>query len=631
MLVLFPILGLAFIFSALWATFQDWCSRKVFLRALMIWSGYTVLAVEGLSLMKEITPLGLSIAWVPPILFSLWKIRDVRLSGQSRGFPTVRVPASWFDRLLVVCVILIVVITFITAWFATPNTWDSLTYHMSRVAHWAQNQSLGHFETGTERQNLMSPGAEIAILQFYVLLGGDRLANSVQWFAMLSSLIGVSYIAKKLGAVETGQIVTALFVSTLPMGIAQASSTMTDYVVSIWMVSLASEAVLYMKDDEDRFSAIFIGLSTGLAILSKPISFAYLVPFGILLGFQFLRRYRLKRLVLSALVVIFCALVLNLGYFTRNFQHYGNPVGSQKRVENHSNEMLNWQVFLSNLLRNASLHAGTHFEEVNDQLYLLLAKVHWKLGLGMSDPRTSIHPTFRIIQPSLDENLAGNLIQALMLVFIAPLMLLRFRKKSTLLFYALTVFLTFAVLSLMFKFTIFGSRYHLPFFVLSAPIVGTVLSKKLPLQFSRTLSLIMVIGSWSWLTNLNARPLFPDANRDWSILNRTRDTNYASYGQYQPMIEMIQSRGCSSVGIMILGDRPEYTLWVMMGAPDENLEIEWITGQNDPSSAYRKPGFQPCAVICESCPEEWDSIRGLPVVFEDPPHRLFLAGDRISP
>ena len=96
------------------------------------------------------------------------------------------------------------------------------------------------------------------------------------------------------------------------------------------------------------------------------------------------------------------------------------------------------------------------------------------------------------------------------------------------------------------------------------------------------------------------------------------------------MIEMIQSRGCSSVGLMILGNRPEYTLWVMMGSPDENLEIEWITGQTDPSRAYRKPGFQPCAVICESCPEEWDTVRGLPVVYNDPPHRLFLADDRIS-
>lgn len=630
MFVLIPILGLVLIFSALWVTFEDWCFRKVFLRALMIWAGYTVLAVEGLSLMREITPFGLSIAWVPSILFSLWKIHDVRSSGQSRGFPTVRVPASWFDRLLVIFVILIVGITFITAWFAPPNTWDSLTYHMSRVAHWAQNHSLGHFETGTERQNLMSPGAEIAILQFYVLLGGDRLANSVQWFAMLSSLIGASYIAKKLGAGETGQIMTALFVSTLPMGIAQASSTMTDYVVTIWMVSLASEAVLYMKDEEDRFSPIFIGLSTGLAVLSKPISFAYLLPFGILIAYQFLRRYRLKRLFLSVLVVIFCALILNLGYFARNFQHYGNPVGSQERVGTHSNEILNWRVFISNLLRNASLHAGTHFEEVNDELYLLLAKVHWKLGLGMSDPRTSIHPTFRINKPDLDENLAGNLIQALILVIVAPLMLLSFRKNRTLFFYSLTVFLTFAVLSLMFKFTVFGSRYHLPFFVLSAPIIGTLMLEKFSLQFSRILALIMVIWSWSWLTNLNARPLLPDAERDWSILSITRDTNYVNYGEYQPMIEMIQSRGCSSVGLMILGDRPEYTLWVMMGSPDENLEIEWITGQNDPSRAYRKPGFQPCAVICEGCPEEWDSIRGLPVVYEDPPHRLFLAGDRIS-
>jgi 4-amino-4-deoxy-L-arabinose transferase-like glycosyltransferase len=630
MLIVFPILGLALILSALWVTFQIWDFRKVFLRALLVWASYTVLAVEGLSLISQITPLGLSIVWLPPILLSLWKIRNVRLSGQIRGFPTLRFPASWLDRLLVFCVILIVGITFITAWYATPNTWDSLTYHMSRVAHWAQNQSLAHFETGTERQNLMSPGAEIAISQFYVLLGGDRLANSVQWFAMLSSLVGVSYIAKKLDAGETGQIVAVVFASTLPMGIAQASSTMTDYVVSIWMVCLAVEAVQYLRSADDRFSPIFIGLSTGLAILSKPISFAYLLPFGILFAYQFLRRYRKKKLVQAVLVVLFCALILNLGYLGRNLEHYGNPVGTQGRVTTHSNEMLNWRVFLSNLLRNASLHAGTHFENVNDQLYLLLAKVHWKLGLGMSDPRTSIHPTFRIIQPSLSEDLAGNLIQALILVFVLPLALLGYRKTRTLFIYSLTVLLTFAVFSLMFKFTIFGSRYHLPFFVLCAPIVGTVLSSKFPLPISRFLAVIMVIGAWSWLTNISSRPLLPSEDKDWTILNITRETNYPGYGTYKPMIDMIKAQDCSSVGLMIKGDRPEYTLWVMMGAPDDDLEIEWITGKNSPSSAYRKPGFQPCAVICEACPEDWDSVRGLPLVFDDKTHRLFLSVDRRS-
>ena len=52
----------------------------------------------------------------------------------------------------------------------------------------------------------MPPGAELTILQFYVLAGGDRLANFVQWFAMVGSLLGTSLVAAQLGAGRAGQL-----------------------------------------------------------------------------------------------------------------------------------------------------------------------------------------------------------------------------------------------------------------------------------------------------------------------------------------------------------------------------------------------------------------------------------------
>ena len=110
---------------------------------------------------------------------------------------------------------------------------------MPRVAHWAQNQSVEHFATGIEQQNSRPAFAEYAILQFYVLAQGDRLANFVEWLAMFGSVIGVSLLAGLLGASLAGQFLAAIFVASLPMGIIQASSTMNDYVVGLWLVCFA--------------------------------------------------------------------------------------------------------------------------------------------------------------------------------------------------------------------------------------------------------------------------------------------------------------------------------------------------------------------------------------------------------
>lgn len=54
----------------------------------------------------------------------------------------------------------------LTTFLYVPNTYDSMTYHMARVAHWMQNESVGYYLTHIGRQNQMGPGAEYLILFF---------------------------------------------------------------------------------------------------------------------------------------------------------------------------------------------------------------------------------------------------------------------------------------------------------------------------------------------------------------------------------------------------------------------------------------------------------------------------------
>jgi len=123
-----------------------------------------------------------------------------RKGGGILRLPRIDPPRSIPEWSLVLIVIVALSATAIVAYAAPPNRWDSLTYHMARVAHWAQAGSLGHYATGIERQNLMAPGAEIGMLHAYVLAQGDRLVNFPEWLAMVASVIGAAALAGRLGA-----------------------------------------------------------------------------------------------------------------------------------------------------------------------------------------------------------------------------------------------------------------------------------------------------------------------------------------------------------------------------------------------------------------------------------------------
>lgn len=630
MLVLIPALAYVGIFLFLGNRNQEGKWRAVSLQAAILWGSYLVVLTEVLSVLRAVTPFWLSLGWLIPFLSSLgWLITRSRKGIRIR-FPSYEFPKAWSDRLLLLAILFILGITLFLALYTPPQTWDSLNYHLSRVAHWTQERGVIPFATGIEKQNLMQPGAEMVVLHFYVLLGGDRLANFVEWLAMFGSLVGVSFIASQLGANLLGQLISAVFAATLPMGIAQASSTMTDYVVAFWLICVASESLSIKRQGLKLNAVAFISLGAGLALLTKLTSVVYLLPFAILIIVVSLRRISAGRSMLMGLLAIFLVVVMNAGHLTRNTMVYGHPIGPSSKVALHANEIYEPRVFLSNLLRNAALHAGTPWSRVNDWLFLSIYKVHAKLGLDVQDPRTTTVGWFAIGKPNTGEATAGNPLHAVLILIIFCLILIAPRlRKSSVTVYAVVVAATFLIYCLLFKWQVFGSRLHLPFFVLFAPAVGFSLSRILPSDAVRLIGAILILASWPWLTGIDSRPLIPnEQSLTGSVLTQTREELYFALGghlvkPYPSMTDIIQETGCNKVGLMLSGSGAEYPLWVLLGAPDPDLELEWIVS-GTPSESYRQVDFQPCAVICEKCPEEWELFRELPIGYQDSSFRLYI-------
>jgi len=607
-----------------------WGWRRACLRASLAAGAYLVLTTEGLSFLSAITPAGLAVAWGALLLAAVVGIiRQWRRTGRLL-LPTPQLPRNWLDRALLAGLVGVMAVTALVAWAAPPNTWDSLNYHMPRVAHWAQQRSVRPFATGIEIQNSMSPGAEMAVLHLYVLAGGDRLANFVEWAAMALSVIGVSLIARQLGGKAPASLVAGIVAATLPTGIIQASSTMTDYVTALWVLCAASETLSLASEVVPSTAVVpWLAMATGLALLTKPTAFPFLVPLGSWAAISLLRRARLGRAVALAGLTVVIVLLLNAGHLARTVAIYGSPVAGE-RVATHSNELRDLRALISNALKNAALHAGTPWPEVNRVIERGILKIHQWMGLDVNDPRTTNIGEFAVLPPTRAEDRAGNPAHAWLYVIASVLALARWRRLGApALVYGGAAVAGFLLFGYLFKWQVFAVRLHLPFFILFAPVAGVALTNASPAAFGRVAALALLAFSIPWLVAIEERPLLRDLEGGLmpSVLYEPRHNLYIRGGAMQALPEIAErmaDAGCRQVGIMLSGFAAEYPIWVFLGAPDDELRIEWIVS-GTPSARFEDLSFVACAVVCDgSCPADWAIVRGLPLDLEVGGYRLFM-------
>jgi hypothetical protein len=253
------------------------------------------------------------------------------------------------------------------------------------------------------------------------------------------------------------------------------------------------------------------------------------------------------------------------------------------------------------------------------------------LGLDANDPRTTAHGVFGIDEPTTNENKTGNLIHLLVGVAAGTYVIVR-RKvfDPVVLLYLLVVGAGFVIFCWMFKWQVFGSRYHLAFFVLMAPIAGGAIGRAFSWRGSLAVGWLLLLSCLPWLLGVSSRPIVPlpgEANTG-SVLSEPRLDLLFANGPYlkAPYTEMAQAiRGaqCDNVWISLTGNQAEYPLWVLLGAPRKDLRIEWSVA-GTPSARFAQAEPAPCAVICEGC-EGAERVAGLPLAWGYDTFRLYLA------
>lgn len=179
-------------------------SREVLMVSSVWWVLCLVALTELLSIPTLLTQPALAAGWC--LLTIMVLVADSRLKRQlplaNRSAMNQPERLGRLDWFLIAGAAVICALVAITALISPPNGADALANHLPRVVQWAQRHSVEFFPTHYYVQLFSPPLAEWMILHSYVLYGGDRFVNLIQWFGMVGSAIGVSLIARELGGLQ---------------------------------------------------------------------------------------------------------------------------------------------------------------------------------------------------------------------------------------------------------------------------------------------------------------------------------------------------------------------------------------------------------------------------------------------
>jgi hypothetical protein len=280
-----------------------------------------VAAGEALSLFHAIRPLGYSIfeAIVLIVVLAVWyragRPRPPRFPGLPRR-PTLLALLALAVALGVGYELFLVVAT-------PPNNWDSMHYHLARVAAWHAQHDLGYFPTHNAIENVYPPNAELLVLWTVTFLGRDVLAALPQLLASLATAVSIFAIARRLGYEKRAAAFSALLFPTLTIVALESVTTQNDLLEASFVAAAVALAL-----GRTRAETALAGIALGLAAGTK-FTFLYAVPVLVVIALLALPRRRIAELCAAAVAGF--ALFGMYGY-VQNLVETGRPQGKAHEV-----------------------------------------------------------------------------------------------------------------------------------------------------------------------------------------------------------------------------------------------------------------------------------------------------------
>jgi uncharacterized membrane protein len=604
--------------------------RAAFLQSAIVHCTILVIATEILSGTHSILPEAIQTLWFGVATIHIIALRlrfkedtfeslNRNKSNTFRFFQQLKP----LEKISLIGIFAIFLICLVTAVIAAPNNYDSMTYHMTRVMHWIQNQSVDHYPTHNLRQLAFPPGASYILMHLELLVGNDYLVNLMQWTAFVGSTLGISLVAKYVTGPQT-QIMTALVCASLPMAIMQSTTTQNDLLTGFWLV-----CTVYFIVRTDAYKIrdlIWIALSLSLAIVTK--STAIILGFALIIWFnvRYLMRQSnrgegyMQKLGFINAAILFGVISLSIPHFLRNLYAFGNPlmdIGTR-------NTFFGIETVGSNLLRTICLNLPLrHIWQATEAFHNLMG---WDVGSEETTFFASRHP----FMPPTDWHFLlpneGSVGSPIHLIFfmaagvaftrnyymrLSP----RSKQNSYLsqkekeviipppeLQLLIAILLSMITYCLLVKWQIWANRLILPLFILGTPLTASYLGNKISKDMRWTVVCVLIFFSIFYSLTPMHHPLIglsrymTNSSQSESILSISRERMYMSviseriYEKYLRAVENAGNIGCSTIGLHSNDDSVEYPLWIFLEKRLKHpIKIKHVDVKN--KSADLKPEF----------------------------------------
>ncbi len=362
------------------------------------------------------------------------------------------------------------ILLFIQGILYPPNNWDSMTYHMARIAHWVMNESIEPYPTHIYRQIYQPPLAEWMIAQVCILNKADYFANAIQLIFLIASLGVINQIMLLWNQSKSRRMIAICIAFTTPSVFMQATSTQNDIVVSFFLLS----TIFFLIDYFKRFnisSAIYIGLSIGLAILTKGTALVYIIPIISFCLFFLWKAFLKKQINLINFLPHFfliasLSIAIAFPHYYRNYALSGDIFGASD--DHYFNKNITLKSTGLNLLKNIANHASTPI--TSNLTNQIVEKTHLTLKIPINDENYSykgIH--FKLNNWNHNEDEVSNFLQIVLFAGVLLFLILNWKKIEPFIkFSALFCLLAFCLFSFLLKWQPWHMRLQVPLFIMAS-------------------------------------------------------------------------------------------------------------------------------------------------------------------
>lgn len=569
-------------------------TRKALITTFVIYGLITTLSTEILSLFTQLNKTSLAITWGIILFINIALIiKTKRTSFKNiiniyfNKFQDLHI----LNKCILIFICLILCINFAISLYVPPNTWDSMTYHMSRIEHWVQNNTVKHYPTNILRQLYQNPWAEYSIMQSRILSGTDTYANLTQFFSLIGCIIAISLIAKTLGCSKTGQLSSGLTVLSIPMAILQSTSTQNDLTVSFWIVT---SIYLFLEFNKSRsfIDLILLTTSISIATLTKPTSYVFLFPF-LCIGAIYLFTKNKTIFLKFTFCLIITFTVINSGHMYRNYKTFKTPIASGE--EGYINNNFSFPSILSNLTKSLLLHCGSQSNPIYKAIESKVIQLHKLIRIDINDTKIS-WIDFDFPRPTFDEDSAGNTIHLMLILISASWLLITNKENKLLRFYIICSLSGFILFCILLKWQPWNSRLQLPFFIITSAFIGFFIENKLKNKYLESIIILILITNTFLFITLNTQK--PIVGK-YTIFNKSRnDLSFIKkpflINSYANIKQFLNNSSCKNIGLLIGKDDWEYPLFKLTN--NNSYKFMHLTKKQNKLNINSEQ-IKPCLVI----------------------------------